>query len=71
MPKVGWSIGQRAAVKRWMILVNLFAVAGLILSILLIVMGNSGGWVLLALTVCMAGAAHMFVGSIRKPQPRR
>ncbi|MFJ2398796.1 hypothetical protein ACIOTI_39535 [Streptomyces sp. NPDC087843] len=53
-----------------MMFVNLFAVAGLILSILLIVMGNSGGWILLALTVCIAGAAHMFVGNIRKRQPR-
>ncbi|MFJ1975580.1 hypothetical protein ACIO93_44115 [Streptomyces sp. NPDC087903] len=69
MPEVGWSVGQRAAVKRWMMFVYLFAVAGLILSILLIVMGNSGGWILLALTVCIAGAAYMFVGNIRKRQP--
>ncbi|MEU1193341.1 hypothetical protein [Streptomyces sp. NPDC005859] len=70
MPEVGWSVGQRAAVKRWMMFVYLFAVAGLVLSILLIVMGNSGGWILLALTVCIAGAAYMFVGNIRKRQPR-
>ncbi|MGX5189069.1 hypothetical protein ACWKT5_41815 [Streptomyces avermitilis] len=70
MPEVGWSVGQRAAVKRWMTFVYLFAVAGLVLSILLIVMGNTGGWVLLVLTACIFGAAYMFVGNIKKRQPR-
>ncbi|OQQ13670.1 hypothetical protein B0675_25715 [Streptomyces sp. M41(2017)] len=70
MPNVGWSVGQRAAVKRWMMFVYLFAVAGLILSILLIAMGNSGGWILLTLTACITGAVYMFVGNIRKRQPR-
>ncbi|MFG2453014.1 hypothetical protein [Streptomyces sp. M41(2017)] len=53
-----------------MMFVYLFAVAGLILSILLIAMGNSGGWILLTLTACITGAVYMFVGNIRKRQPR-
>ncbi|MFF1296902.1 MULTISPECIES: hypothetical protein [unclassified Streptomyces] len=69
MPTVGWSVGQRAAVKRWMLFTSLFAVAGVILSVALIATGNSGGWVLLFLTVCIYGACYLYIGSIKKRQP--
>lgn len=69
MPTVGWSLGQRAAVKRWMLFTSLFAVAGVILSVALIAAGNSGGWVLLILTVCIYGACHLYIGIIKKRQP--
>jgi hypothetical protein len=55
MPNVGWSLEQRAAVKRWMLFASLFAVAGVILSVILIAAGNSGGWVLLLLAICIYG----------------
>ncbi|MFD8295734.1 hypothetical protein [Streptomyces bauhiniae] len=70
VPQVGWSAGQRAAVKRWMLFTYLFAFAALVLSVFLILMGNTGGWMLLVLTVCILGASHMYVGSIKKRQPR-
>jgi hypothetical protein len=69
MPTVGWSVGQRAAVKRWMLFTSLFAVAGVILSVALIAVGNSGGWVLLFLTVCIYGACYLYIGNIKKNQP--
>ncbi|MFJ7305697.1 hypothetical protein [Streptomyces sp. NPDC099088] len=53
-----------------MMFVYLFAIAGLILSILLIAMGNGGGWILLTLTASITGAVYMFVENIRKRQPR-
>ncbi|MFG2131287.1 hypothetical protein ACGFNV_26180 [Streptomyces sp. NPDC048751] len=70
MPYVGWSLEQRAAVKRWMLFASLFAVAGVILSVILIALGNSGGWVVLLMTVCIYGASYLFVGNIKKKQPR-
>ncbi|MFI0242340.1 hypothetical protein [Streptomyces sp. NPDC016845] len=69
MPNVGWSVEQRAAVKRWMFFATLFAVAGVVLSVFLIAAGNSGGWFLLVLTLCIFGAGYLFVGNIRRKQP--
>ncbi|MGD6740883.1 hypothetical protein ACOKM3_03465 [Streptomyces sp. BH106] len=70
MPNVEWSVEQRAAVKRWMLFATVFAAAGIFLSVFLIVSGNSGGWVLLVLTLCIFGAGNLFVGNIRRSQPK-
>ncbi|MFD8260169.1 hypothetical protein ACFV19_14790 [Streptomyces griseoluteus] len=70
VPQVGWSAGQRAVVKRWMLFTYLFAFAALVLSVFLILMRNTGGWVILVLTFCILGAVHMYVGNIKKRQPR-
>jgi fatty acid desaturase len=70
MEKAGWSLEQRAAVKRWMLFSALFAIAGVVLSVFLIVTGNSGGWVVLVMTLCIFGAAYLFVGNIKNRQPR-
>jgi hypothetical protein len=70
MPKVGWSLEQRAAVKRWMLFTALFAVAGVVLSLFLIVAGNSGGWVVLVMTLCIFGSVCLFVGNVKNRQPR-
>jgi hypothetical protein len=43
---------------------------GVVLSVFLIAAGNSGGWVLLVLTICIYGAVHLFVGNIKPKQPR-
>ncbi|WP_237522908.1 hypothetical protein [Streptomyces sp. SID1328] len=43
VPQVGWSAGQRAVVKRWMLFTYLFAFAALVLSVFLILMRNTGG----------------------------
>ncbi|MFC9286964.1 hypothetical protein [Streptomyces sp. NPDC057052] len=69
MPNVGWSLEQRAAVKRWMLFASLFAVAGVILSVLLIAAGNSGGWALLFLTLCIYGPCQLYIGTIKRKQP--
>jgi FtsH-binding integral membrane protein len=70
MPHVGWSLEQRAAVKRWMLFAYIFAFAGVILSAFLIATGNSGGWVVLFMTLCIFGALYMFIANIKKKQPR-
>lgn len=70
MPDVGWSVEQRAAVKRWMLFATVFAGAGVLLSVFLIASGNSGGWALLALTLCIYGAGYHFVGNVRRRQPK-
>lgn len=70
MSHVGWSVEQRAAVKRWMLFATVFAVAGVLLSALLIASGNSGGWALLALTLCIFGGGYLFVDNIRRRQPK-
>ncbi|MFZ4151033.1 hypothetical protein [Streptomyces pseudogriseolus] len=69
MSDVGWSTEQRAAVRRWMLFATLFAVAGVVLSVFLIVAGNSGGWVVLVMTLCMYGALHMFIGNRKNKRP--
>ncbi|WP_237879509.1 hypothetical protein [Streptomyces sp. ICN903] len=68
MPRVGWSVEQRAAVKRYMLFATLFAVAGTVFSIFLIVVGNSGGWVVLAMIACMYLAGFLFIGNIKREQ---
>lgn len=70
MLKVGWSLEQRAAVKRWMLFASLFAVAGVVLSVFLIVTGNSGGWVVLVMMLCIFGTGYLFVGNVKSRQPR-
>ncbi|MBT2902512.1 hypothetical protein [Streptomyces sp. McG8] len=70
MPNVGWSLEQRAAVKRWMLFATLFAVAGVVLSVFLIVAGNSGGWIVLLMTLCIYGALYLFIGNSKNKQPR-
>lgn len=70
MPNVGWSVEQRAAVKRWMLFAAIFAIAGIILSIFLIASGNSGGWVVLVMTLCIFGSLYLFIGNSKKKQPR-
>ncbi|MFZ4191626.1 hypothetical protein [Streptomyces pseudogriseolus] len=69
MSDVGWSTEQRTAVKRWVLFATLFAVAGAVLSVFLIVAGNSGGWVVLVMTLCMYGALYMFIGNRKNKQP--
>ncbi|MEV4999381.1 hypothetical protein [Streptomyces niveus] len=69
MSNLGWSTGQRAAVKRWMLFASLFAIAGVILAAFLIISGNSGGWVILGMVVCISLATFLFVGNQKKGKP--
>ncbi|MET8691013.1 hypothetical protein [Streptomyces sp. SID2999] len=52
-----------------MLLTYGFAGVAVVLGCVLIGMGNTGGWVLLGLAVCIVGAVHIYVGSVRKRQP--
>ncbi|MGV9559397.1 hypothetical protein [Streptomyces sp. NPDC003522] len=73
MPNVGWSLEQRVAVKRWTLLASLFAMAGFVLSVVLVTAGNSGGWVLLFLTLGIYGPCRLCIGNIKRnkrKQPR-
>ncbi|MCG3041399.1 hypothetical protein L7D48_12660 [Streptomyces sp. S1A] len=54
--------------KRYMLFATLFAVAGTVFSIFLIVVGNSGGWVVLAMIACMYLAGFLFIGNIKREQ---
>lgn len=69
MPRVGWSVEQRAGVRRFMLFAALFAVAGVILSVFLIISGNTGGWILLGLVACMYCAGFVYIRGIKEKQP--
>lgn len=69
MPRIGWSVEQRAGVRRWMQFSTAFFVLGVILSIVLIVIGNTGGWGLLVLISCIYGAAFMYIRNVKGEQP--
>ncbi|WP_030542174.1 hypothetical protein [Streptomyces albus] len=69
MARIGWTVEQRATVRRHSLFATVFTVLGVALSVFLIGSGNSGGWVVLGMVVCIAGAGYLFVGSIRRDQP--
>ncbi|SNX88599.1 hypothetical protein SAMN06272735_9068 [Streptomyces sp. TLI_55] len=69
MPRVGWTVEQRAAVKRYMLFATIFVVLGVAFSVFLIVSGVKGGWVLLGMLVCIYAAGRLFVGNIKRNQP--
>ncbi|URN17360.1 MULTISPECIES: hypothetical protein [Streptomyces] len=61
MPRVGWSMEQRAAVKRYIQFAGFFAVIGILFSAFLIISGNSGGWALLAIIACICLVGYFFI----------
>lgn len=69
MPSVGWTLEQRAAVKRYMRLSAVISAVGVVLSFFLILMGNVRGWLLLGMIACMYGATYMFIRNKAKSQP--
>ncbi len=69
MPRMSWTMEQRATVQRYMLLTTLFAVAGVALGVFLAVSGNAGGWVVLGMCLCIWAACALFVGSVRRDQP--
>ncbi|MHB9756549.1 hypothetical protein ACYBSK_19445 [Streptomyces sp. BYX5S] len=69
MPRVGWSLEQRAVVKRYMAFATVFAVVGVLLGVFLIVSGNSGGWTFLGLIVVIYAGVAIFLNNMRKKQP--
>ncbi|RAJ57881.1 hypothetical protein K388_03940 [Streptomyces sp. KhCrAH-43] len=69
MPSVGWTLEQRAAVKRYMRFSAVLSAVGVVLSIVLILIGNARGWLLLGLIVCMYGATYIFIRYKAKSQP--
>ncbi|MEU9357724.1 hypothetical protein AB0D35_06365 [Streptomyces sp. NPDC048301] len=69
MPHVGWSVEQRAAVKRYMQFATFFAVIGVLFSVFLIISGNSGGWALLAIVACICLVGYFFIQRGKGGQP--
>lgn len=63
MPQVGWSVEQRATVKRYMLFATILSVVGVLLSLFLILSGNKGGWIVLGMIVLMYGAGRLRGGS--------
>ncbi|MFF6904780.1 hypothetical protein ACFY9Q_02415 [Streptomyces sp. NPDC012389] len=59
-PHVGWTMEQRAAVKRYVQIAAVFAVLGVAFSVFLIISGNSGGWGLLAIIACISMVGYFF-----------
>jgi Ca2+/Na+ antiporter len=52
---------QRAAGKRYVQFAAFFAVVGVLFSAFLIISGNVGGWVLLAIVACICLVGYFFV----------
>ncbi|WP_256332934.1 RHS repeat-associated core domain-containing protein [Streptomyces sp. 2131.1] len=69
MPNVGWTVEQRATVKRYMLFATILSVVGVVFSIILILIGNTGGWIVLGMIVCTYGAAYMFIRTKAENQP--
>ncbi|MBM7439532.1 preprotein translocase subunit SecG [Streptomyces sp. HB132] len=61
MPRAVWSTEQRASVKRYLQFAAFFAVLGIIFSAFLIISGNTGGWALLGIIVCIAMVGLFFI----------
>ncbi|MFJ9107247.1 hypothetical protein [Streptomyces sp. NPDC102283] len=60
-PHVGWTMEQRALVKRYVQFAAAFAVIGIALSVFLIASGNSGGWGLLGIIGCISIIGCFFI----------
>lgn len=69
MPRVGWSMEQRALVKRYAQFTVALSVTGVALSIFLIVIGNNGGWGLLVLIACILMVSYYFTQKGKSGQP--
>ncbi|WP_037648977.1 hypothetical protein [Streptomyces flavidovirens] len=69
MNRLGWTVEQQAGIKRYFAFASFFTLLGVILSVVLIAMGNKGGWVLLAIVVIAWGGGYLFLNSTRKSQP--
>lgn len=69
MPNVAWTVEQKAAIKRYMLFAKILSAVGVIFSIALILSGNTGGWILLGMFVCMYGATHLFIRNKARMQP--
>ncbi|MFC8697227.1 hypothetical protein ACIQEY_00390 [Streptomyces parvus] len=60
-PHVGWTVEQRAAVKRYLQFAAAFGFAGVVLSVFLIASGNGGGWALLGIIGCLSAIGCFFI----------
>ncbi|CAL9633548.1 hypothetical protein SUDANB140_06151 [Streptomyces sp. enrichment culture] len=60
MSKVGWTMEQRAVVKRYTLVAGIFTFVAVAFAVFLIGSGNPGGWVLIA----MAGVAMLVLSRI-------
>ncbi|MET9481650.1 hypothetical protein [Streptomyces sp. NPDC006638] len=69
MNRLGWTLEQKAGVKRYFAFTSFFAIIGVIFSAFLIATGNQGGWGLLAIVVIGWGGMYAFLRNVRRSQP--
>lgn len=69
MSRLGWTLEQGAGAKRYFTTGSFFTLLGIILSVVLIAMGNTGGWALLAIAIITWSAGYLFLKTTRKSQP--
>ncbi|MET8583156.1 hypothetical protein ABZX39_20125 [Streptomyces collinus] len=69
MGRLGWTMEQRAGVKQYFRITTAFVILGIILSIVLLSTGNTGGWLLLAISVIGWAGMYLTLKNINKAQP--
>ncbi|MFF4841078.1 hypothetical protein [Streptomyces collinus] len=69
MGRLGWTTEQRAGVKQYFRITTVFVILGIILSVILLSMGNTGGWLLLAISVIGWAGMYLTLKNIKKAQP--
>ncbi|MGI5451501.1 hypothetical protein ACQEVM_38215 [Streptomyces sp. CA-243310] len=67
--RMGWTLEQRARIKQIFLLLTIAAVFGIGVSIALLVMGDSGGWLLLGIAIACWTATYLTLKYTRKSQP--
>ncbi|MFF7965501.1 hypothetical protein ACFZC3_09075 [Streptomyces sp. NPDC007903] len=67
--RLGWTMEQRAGVKRYFTMGTVLVALGVALSIFLIASGNAGGWALLAIMVVPWILTYVYLRSLGKNQP--
>lgn len=70
MPNLGWTLEQKAGIKRYFVMTSVFAVLGLFIGLALLIKGESaGGVALISIAVIGWGGMYVTLKNIRKSQP--
>ncbi|WP_392893167.1 hypothetical protein [Streptomyces sp. LN699] len=69
MNQPGWTMEQRAGIKRYFTLATIAVACGTMFAVFLIVSGNTGGWALLALLLAPWALTYVYLRNVAKAQP--
>ncbi|MEU5180203.1 hypothetical protein AB0G49_09155 [Streptomyces longwoodensis] len=69
MGRLGWTMEQRAGVRQYFRITTFFAILGIVLGVVLISVGNTGGWLLLAISTVGWIGMYVTLKNIKKAQP--